>query len=218
MLKFRTLCPCLILLGGAAISPAQIVQQKGGYLIFIKYTKGQVLKQNISMLAPSTQMTTNTQIITKCLDVDKKGIATLEVTTPTSPGKPPSKRKVKIDRHGKPIGNTIDGFSGNFMWPETPIKVGQSWDGNLDTGAANGRMRAAYKLTGFKTINGVKMAAISTVMDVSGQFDVRGSGMIYVRVSDGQLDNATFNVGLKQYEDSGNPTVLKLVMTIRNAK
>lgn len=208
-------------LGIAASSSAQVVQKKGGYIIFIKYTKGQVLKQNISMIAPSTKVTTNTQIVTKCLDVDKNGIATLEVSTPTAPGKPPSKRKVKVDRHGKPVGNAIDGFSGNFMWPETPLKIGQTWDGNVNMGGAGqsgGSMRALYKLAAIKNLNGTKVAVITTVLDVSGQFDVAGTGTIYVRVSDGQLDSATFNVGLKQYADTGQPTVLKLMMTIRTQK
>ena len=219
-MKLRVISLALGLLTLVAITPAQVVQKNGGYLIFIKFKKGQVLKQNLSMVAVgNSKLATNSQIVTKCLDVDKNGIATLQVSTPTAPGKPNSVRTVKIDRHGKPSGNTIDGFSGNFMWPDVPIKVGHAWKGDLnmnETGQGQGILKATYKLVGIKTINKVKVAVISAYMDVTGQYDVAGTGTINVRVSDGQLYDATFNMGLSQYNDGKAPTVLKLLMTLRN--
>ena len=219
MRKFRIALPFLALLALSAASDAQITEKKGGYLIQIKYRKGQVIRQNISMIAAgNSKLATNTQIITKCLDVDKNGIATLEVTTPTQPGKPPSVRKTKVDRFGRPMGNTIDGFSSNFMWPDRPLKVGESWKGDLNmakTGQGNGMMKAKYKFVGIRSDKGTKIAVIAAYMDVTGQYDVAGTGTINIRVADGQIHSATFNMGMSQYNEGGKPTVLKLVMTIR---
>ena len=222
MPNLRRVSPCILLLALVAVSDAQVVKKKDGYLIFIKYTKGQVIKQNASMVVVGNpKLSTNSQIITKCLDVDKKGISTLEVTTPTAPNKPPNKRKVKVDRHGKPVGNVINGFSGNFVWPDTPTKIGETWNGSFnvaDSIPGQGTMKAVYKLAAIKNIGGKKVAVVSCFFDVTGQFDVVGTGTINVRVSDGQMDTATFNVGMKQYSDNGQPNVMKLLMTIRNAK
>ncbi len=222
MRKFYLVFPALSVLALAATSNAQVVHSKRGYLINIKYTKGQVIKQNISMVASGRQgLKTNTQIVTKCLDVDKNGIATLEVTTPTAPGKPPTKRKSRVDKHGRPLGNVVDGFSGNLMWPDQPLKVGETWKGDInmaDIGQGTAKMKATYKFVGLKKVDGVQVAVISSYMDLTGQYDIAGTGTINVRVSDGQLHSATFNMGMSQYNEGNAPTVLKLIMTIRTVR
>jgi hypothetical protein len=208
---------CLYVL--AASVSAQVVSSSKGYLVLVKYKKGQVIKQNISMTAAgNSKLASNTQIITKCLSVDKNGIATLEVTTPTSVGQPVNKRVIKVDKHGRPVGNVIEGFSGTFMWPDKPFKLGQAWKGDMnlsDVGQGDGQMRATYKMVGTKNISGTKVLAISCFLDYSGQYAIAGTGTINIRVSDGQLHTATFNVGMKQFESNGKYSVLKLLMTIR---
>ena len=203
-----------------SFAQAQIVQKKGGYLFLVKYKKGQVIKQNMSMQAlGNTKLKSSSQFITKCLDIQKDGVATLEVTVPAV-GKTPAKRKkVKVDNHGKPQGASIDGFSGNFVWPDKPVKVGQSWIGdmNMASPGQGGGMafKSTYKLTGIKKINGVKVATISSDMKVSGTYDISGTGIIYVRFSDGQLHSAEFHMALAQFSESNTRQQLKLLMTIR---
>lgn len=208
---------CLSVL--ASTVSAQVVSSSKGYLILVKYKKGQVIKQNISMTAAgNSKLASNTQIVTKCLNVDKNGIATLEVSTPTSVGQAANKRTIKVDKHGRPVGNVIEGFSGTFMWPDKPFKLGQIWKGDMnlsDIGQGDGQMRANYKMVGVKNVGGTKVLAIGCFLDYTGQYSIAGTGTINVRVSDGQLHTATFNVGMKQFEANGKYTVLKLLMTIR---
>ena len=222
MPNFRFVVSGLIVLGITAHLPAQIIQSKKGYVINVGFKKGQVLKQNMTMQAiGNTKLKSTSQFITKCIDVDKKGFATLDVTVPSTDGKTkPVKKRMKVDRHGKPIGATIDGYSGTFVWPETPVKVGQSWLGDISMGgpgqgSATMALKSTYKLTGFKTLNGVKVASISAVLKVTGTYDISGDGMIYVRYSDGQLQSADFNMALGQFSESGTGGKLHLKMMIR---
>ncbi len=193
----------------------QIVQQKGGYMIFVKYSKGQVLKQEMSAhLVSDAKKQSKSTFVTKCTGFDKKGFTLLDVTPPTV-GKTPSKVKhIKVDKHGKPIGNAIDGYGGTFAWPEFPVKVGQSWDGDINVAGSPGQpsgmiMKSTYKVTGVKTINGVKVMAITSVMKVSGNYDISGTGTIYVRFSDGQTQSADFDMLFSN---------LKIAMNIRTIK
>ncbi|MBS1702378.1 MAG: hypothetical protein JST12_12005 [Armatimonadetes bacterium] len=216
MQKFRMVFAAFLALVLAGLSSAQVTPTKKGYLILIRYKKGQVLKYNIDMKLLGTTNSSSVQIVTKCLDVDKKGISTLEVSTPY--GNKTNSRKLKVDRHGKPVGQVIDGFSGNFMWPETPIKIGQTWNGDFNLGADNpgaGMLKATYKLAAIKVVGGTKVAVVTTVIDYKGEYQVSGTGTINVRVSDGQLNDATFNVRMDQYTDSSKTGVMKLLMTIR---
>ncbi len=208
-----------ILVASAAIAaPAQVQKTKSGYLFQLKFTKGQVTKIDMSMIASSTKKAVNVQIKTKCLSVDKKGVATLEVTTPRGSNNKPDVQQAQVDRHGKPVGQTFGGFNGTFMWPDKPIKVGQSWKGDMNLGDANmgkGTMTGTYKFEGIKTVNGKQVAAIRTFLDVTGEFNVAGTGVIYIKVGDGQLDSAVFNLGMAQFNDGGSPTTLKMQMNIK---
>jgi hypothetical protein len=219
-IRFVLTCLCGILC--CSFAQAQISQSKAGYTIFVKYKRGQVINQTVAMQAVGrTDLKSSSQFITKCLDIDKNGIATLEVSIVTK-GKVQTKKKMKVDRHGKPIGSSIEGYSGTFDWPDKPTKVGQSWVGNINmanSGQNNGgSIRSTYKLAGIKTVNGVKLASIAAALSVGGNFDVTGTGMIYVRFSDGQIESADFNLGLKQFSESNTQARLKLLMTIRAGK
>jgi hypothetical protein len=208
------------------ISPevlAQIVPKNGGYLISIKYKKGQVIKQALSMNAVgNTKLKSTSEFITKCIDVDSKGTATLEVLVKAGGKTPPTKKKVKVDRHGKPIGATIDGFSSNFVWPDKPVKIGETWRGDITLAGpgpgAGSTMQSGYKLAAIKVVDGVKVACIAASLSLGGSFDISGDGMIYVKVSDGQLQSATFNMALRQFSESNTHEKLKLLMTIRTEK
>jgi hypothetical protein len=220
MRLIRFALPSFLLFTSCAFASAQIVQSKAGYLIFVKFKKGQVIQQNLEMqVVENSKLKSSNQFITKCLDVDKSGNSTLEVTVAANGKTPPNKKKLRIDNHGKPIGQTIDGYSGTFAWPDVPMKMGQSWLGDINmvgTGQeAGGAIKSTYKLAGIKTINGVKVASIATVLNVGGSFAISGTGMIYVRFSDGQLHHADFNLALDQFSESGAPKKLKLLMTIR---
>jgi hypothetical protein len=222
MRAIRFVLPFLALTVGSSVSLAQIVQSKSGYLIYVKYKKGQVIKQSMAMSAvENTKLKSSSEFITKCLNVDKNGVSTVEVTVSGNGKTPSTKKTIKVDKHGKPLGATIDGYSGTFVWPDKPTKLGQSWVGNIQmagTGqGANGAIKSTYKLAGFKTIRGVKVASIAAVLSVGGNFEISGNGMIYVRVSDGQMHSADFNLAFNQFSESNKPTKLKLLMTIRTA-
>jgi hypothetical protein len=206
-----------------SVAPAQITQQKDGYLIFVKYKKGQTITQDMSMNAVgNTKLKSTSRFMTKCLDVDKNGNSTIEVTVAGNGKAKATKKKLKVDNHGKPIGNSIDGYSGSFAWPDKPVRVGDSWIGNITMASAGqgagGSIKSTYKFAGIKTVKGVRVASIAAVLNVGGSFEISGTGMIYVRFSDGQLENADFNLALKQFSESNTQAKLKLVMTIRNVK
>ena len=219
MRTIRFLVSSLVFFVGSLFASAQIVQQKGGYLIYVKYTKGGVLRQDMGMhLVGDARRQSTSQFVTKCLGVDKNGIASLEVTVPSVGKTPPTKKRIKVDRHGKPQGATIDGYGGTFVWPEMPLKMGQSWIGDMNMAAPTKggmSMKSTYKLVAIKTINGVKVAVISSVINVSGNYNISGTGTLYVRFSDGQLHSAAFNLALDQFSESGSRGKLKVVMTIR---
>ena len=219
MSHIRLALSSTILLLTGSIASAQIVQKNGGYLFNLKYQKGQVLKQNMGMQAVgNTKLKSSSQFIIRCLGVDKNNIASLEVTVPGVGKGEGSRKLIRVDRHGKPQGKNIEGYGGNFVWPDSPVKVGQSWLGDMNM-AAPGKggigFKSTYKLTGVKKINGIKVAAISAAIDVKGTYDVSGTGMIYVRFSDGQLQSADFNLMLNQFSESNSQAKLKLLMTIR---
>lgn len=219
--RFSTIFLFSFLLAGAA--SAQIVQNKGGYLIFVKYKKGQSITQDMGMsMVGNKSLKSTSRFVTKCVDVDKKGNSTVDVTVSAGGKVTQGSKRLRVDNHGKPLGSTIDGYSGTFVWPDTPIKMGQSWVGNItmaDTGQNNGgAIKSTYKLAGIKSINGVKVASIAAVLSVGGSFDVAGTGIIYVRFSDGQMHSADFDLGLKQFTQDGSPKRLKLKMTIKTVK
>ncbi len=216
----RFVLPSLLLISSCSLASAQIVQSKAGYLIFVKFKKGQVIQQSLGMRAvENAKLKSSTQFVTKCLEVDKKGSSTLEVTVSANGNTPPDKKKLRVDNHGKPIGQTIEGYSGTFAWPDYPVKVGQSWIGDIKMVGAGqqpgGAVKSTYKFAGVKTINGQKVASIATVMNVGGSFAISGTGMIYIRFSDGQLHQADFNLALDQFSETNTPKKLKLLMTIR---
>ena len=220
MIKFRHVCQIVFVVFASKVTFGQVVKQKNGYVIFVKYKKGSVLKQKMTVqLKGQSGKLTESQFLTKCLSVDKAGTGTLEVTVPGAGKAPPTKKKVKVDNHGKPVGNTQNGFSGNFVWPATPIKVGGSWDGDMNMMGGGGQggmaVRSLYKLVGIQTIGGQQVANISATMKVAGTYDMSGNGNIYVRVADGQVHSAIFNMSLNQYSENGAQTKMNVIMTIK---
>ena len=223
MRDIRLFFTSLLFLAVHSLSQGQITQSKAGYLIFVKFNKGEVIKQNIGMMADgNSKLKSTTQYAIKCIGTDKNKVSTLEVTVSAGGKVAQTRKKMLIGKHGEPYGEKIEGYGGSFAWPNKPIKMGQSWVGNVSlagTGQGNaGAIKSTYKLAGIKSIGGVKVACISSVMKVGGSFDVSGTGMIYVKFSDGQLHSADFNLGLKQYSDSGAEMRMKLLMTMRTVK
>lgn len=182
---------CLPFLALASVSVSQVTPVAGGkYKFSTKYVKGQTYKYAMNINVGGPQPTKqNMNVVVKVLDVKPNGNKTLQTST-IYPGEKPVSVTTTLDKYGKPTDNNFGNFTGSLGLPLDAIKVGQQWSGDVQMagGMAGGvPIKGSYTFKGLSTVNGVKVATITFVMDMRALFNSTGSGSQVVRVSDGQL-------------------------------
>ncbi len=198
-LNLRTLS--LLTVAGAAVmmsasADAQVTKSGGGYLLRVKYVKGQTLNYKSSNTVTAAQggggqpMKIDMPMVMK-IGAVANGFAKASVTTgPAMLGKNPMGKAqtvyVDLSPTNAAKSKGSPGIAG-AQFPLKPVKIGETWSMAAPiadtTGMVGGDIRATYKFQGLKTVNGKSMAIITYIL--SG--GVTGSGSLQLLASDGTL-------------------------------
>jgi hypothetical protein len=191
--SFRGLGPIAVL-ALACVGSAQISKAGGGYLMRVKYVKGQVLKYSsmTSMINSKSQgakpILVSAPMVVKVTDY-VAGKATLAATLgPMTMGgqqiQPAQKVNLSVDsRNSTTDASPLVGT----RYPVKAVKVGDTWNTTAPIpgigSEATKNVKATYKFVGIKTVASKAMAVIA--YSVTG--GANGSGTLLVLVSDGTL-------------------------------
>ncbi len=188
----------------SATAGAQVTKSGAGYLLRVKYVKGQTLKYNSVNTLTSAQgggqpMKVTMPMVMKISDVSN-GYAKTSVTTgPAMIGKNPMGKAQTVVLELSPTNaaksKSAPGIAG-AQFPLKPVKIGQTWAMAAPiadtTGMTGGDIKAMYKFQGLKTVNGKSMAIVT--YSLSG--GVTGSGTLQLLASDGTLYSNVANITL----------------------
>ena len=187
-------------LAAAGAAQAQITPKGNAYLFRAKYTKGQKLQYEMdaSTTAPGTapgggafKMKMNMAL--EVLDV-QNGIATVKTTSDGGAlnGKAAGKGNattMKVGNRGQIIGGNGAANFGPTL-PENPIKIGDTFTmqgGGLAGGQGGAGVKTTYRLIGFKTYRGQKVAQIAVSNVANGEFKSNSNGSLLLSMADGQI-------------------------------
>lgn len=200
-LKVTLSAAALVLLFGVASAPqpakAQISQQGAGYLLRIKWVQGAIYKYDVVTKVSvgskgAKPIEQHSPYVMKVLGV-KNGIATLQVKADVSGlvgGKGQTiNNTLKVDSRGKILEGDKSSV-GFFELPEKAVKLNSPWSSNQSAQTPIGKMaiKATYKLTGTKTVNGKKFLIVSTnTTGSSSTMTTSGGGTMLIDMKDGMM-------------------------------
>lgn len=189
----------LLGLGVSAIGFGQVVQASGAYSLRVKWSKGQTLRYALTGagLGAASTISMKSGMTMRVLEV-AKGVAKVQVDQDAvllggKPMEPARKLTGMLDARMRPAGEeSVGSFDG--MYPERPVKIGQSWRAPLKLGMASGGIRgivATYTLRKIATIDGIRVAVLDTKL--GGAFE--GTGLTTIRVADGTPQFIQLDIG-----------------------
>ncbi|HSI72907.1 MAG TPA: hypothetical protein VK934_06995 [Fimbriimonas sp.] len=197
----------------AAVGSAQVTKQGSGYLLRVKYLKGQTLKYSttnsvLGGMNGGQPMKIQMPIVMKIKDV-VKGIAKAQVTAgPVNMGGNPLMEAQTLEMDLSTTNQTKSakgaGLTGAQL-PIKPVKVGQTWSMLApipDTTGMSKNMKATYKFQGLKTIAGKSMAVLAYTLTGG----VSGSGTLLLLASDGTIHSNTAKLKYSGPQGSMNIT------------
>jgi hypothetical protein len=165
-----------------------------GYLFRIKYTVGATSKYKMDSNAKSAGLNVKVgMVFTSKVLAYKNGVAKVQyvIEKPTMNGQPTGNRQsvvVENDSRGNLVGERTGDYQlGNIAYPKAPVPIGGSWTTNVETVSmgVNMKVKATYKLKGFKSFNGKRVAILNITMKNSGDYSSSGKGYSLVSVADG---------------------------------
>jgi hypothetical protein len=187
----------LVALGVTTLgAQAQVTRSGAGYLMRVKYTKGQVIRLNTSNSVaglnstPGGKMQFKTPITLRVLEVQgtkaKVQMKMGAVTYGSTIMNPGSTAVVTLDNRNRPVDGGANAGVGAAL-PAQTIKVGSTWQGTvpISTQLGNSRITAKYKFAGLKNLGGRMVAVITYV--VSGM--ATGTGRMTLLAKDGTLNS-----------------------------
>jgi hypothetical protein len=196
-LSRRSLSLCAFALVGGVLlttsAEAQVTKSGAGYLLRVKYVKGQVMKYKSVNTVTAPQggqpMKIEMPMVMKIADVSK-GFALATITTgPAMMGANPMGKaqtvNVELSNTNAAKSKGSPGIAG-AQFPAKPVKVGQTWTMAApiaDTTGMAGDIKATYKFQGLKTVNGKSMAIVTYALTGG----VSGSGTLQLLAADGTL-------------------------------
>lgn len=178
-----------------AAAPAQVTRSGAGYLLRIKYTKGQVIRltsTNTIMGMGGAGGKGNTQFIApmelrvlamKANYADIK-MTVGEIKLGSQVVRPSTSAVVQLNNRNQPIGSSMPANIGATL-PLKPIKIGQTWTGHAPISSPMGQNKidAVYRFAGVKAVGGQSVAVISyTVKGLAS-----GVGTMTLLAKDGTL-------------------------------
>lgn len=188
---------------GGAVLPAQVTKQGAGYLFRLKFSKGQSYKYQMNMSGSGQGQTFIMRMPMTMTVVGVSGVVGT-VTYKIGPvsmsvgGKTTNMPNVrtmtlKLDNRGNVVSGAdasqVQGM-GTIGLPARPMAIGSTWSAKTKTAAgAAGQMdvQATYRFVGIERQGGINSAKISMTMTGAGQANVKGSGTMWLAVSDGAL-------------------------------
>lgn len=208
---------------------AQISKQGNAYLLRIRYTKGQTINYTITTSGGPANMRMQARMTVR--DV-RNGVATVEsrITMPNMRGQggqvpEPMTSTMQVNNRGQVVsGNAGMTAAASPTLPERPVRIGESWTGNVGGGAAGnaGNLSARYTLVGVRRQGNREIAEIS--MTMTGAMGAGGSanrmtgqGRMILLTSDGSLlsGNVNFNMSFRG-QDNKTQTMKINTQIVRN--
>ena len=184
---------------------AQISKQGSGYLLRMKFTKGDVARYTMTSASGGSgvpAMNLKMPMSMKVLSV-AKGVGQIEysVGPMTNNGKAvvqAQKGTSKVDSRGKVTGSSAQlQQMGNITFPEKAIRVGETWKGTQTTQTGPGgslTLNASYTFAGIKTVKGKPVAEIKVSVSGANQMmKTAGTGVMQLLVADGSLFSTTMD-------------------------
>lgn len=197
-MKNVTLLATLFLAGISSFATAQVTKAGNGYLLRVKYSKGQSIQYSSTtsiagMVAEAGKSTVYKVVMPIKMKIDTvvKGIASSTVTVgpATMSGSVIQQvrtLKMQLNTLNKAANSTTAPTFLAALPPKT-VKVGAKWSASapMETmpGQQSGRLNAVYTFEGVKTVDKKSVAMISYTISGSAA----GKGMILVLASDGTL-------------------------------
>ncbi len=227
--RFPTLPLVISLLCGLALSAsAQVIPAGGGYLLRTKYSPGQTIKfrADTAMGAAAQQGMAMVLPFSMSIKAVKNGIATIDYSIgPMSMnGKTQGQQQTmtaQLDNRNKLVDGSAKGMQfGSVGFPEKPVKIGQSWTGDV---SGLGRMgpgmtaKGTYTLKGVRRVGGKQVAEIGVKLNVSGGqgFSATGSGSFFVMTSDGSLHSASLTQNISMGAQRGQAPMSTSIKIVR---
>jgi hypothetical protein len=192
------------LLGLVSYAVPQIAKSGNGYLLRMKFTKGQTIRYNMTTTVEGqgAQGMGNVTMPFSMNVKDVKGdVATLVYTVgPISMGGKqmdgkPQTIEMQMNSRGEPVGqNASQAPMGGVTLPKGPISVGQTWNSSMKVNQPFPmEVKTTYRLVGIKTVDGRQVADINMSMTSGGQISTKGSGNMLLLLSDGSLYRANMS-------------------------
>lgn len=204
--------------GAATTGQSQISPQGGGYLLRIKYTKGEKAKYIMKISSPMMKqpMTMTMMQSTKAVN-GTSATVDYDISSPQG-GMGSQKVTVDVDNRGRVLKTSAPGGDqlNNVQLPEKPIRIGETWSGDVSSkgGMAGIKMKSLYKLVGVKNMGGGQCAQIAVSMSGgNAQMKIDGSGTIYLRMKDGSIETTSLATNVTMNRD-GKPMKVAQSITI----
>lgn len=172
----------------------QVTKQGGGYLLRVRYSKGQILKyKTINGVEgekgqPGAGLRLNMPLTLTVTDV-KGPYATVRCKVgPALDGKAelfPSQTVIVRINNRNDTDNKVAAPVGTGL-PKNSVRVGETWESDAPVNMGNGgvkRLHAVYKFNGIKTVDGMEVAQLA--YQVSGA--AKGGGSMSLLVKDGTI-------------------------------
>ncbi|AIE87392.1 hypothetical protein [Fimbriimonas ginsengisoli] len=210
----------ILALGALAVSgQAQVTRVRGGYMLRVKYTKGQSIHLDSSNTAGGLgkemaggKLQFKMPITMNVLNV-KDGYALVQIKLGQVKSgnrivNPGQTAVVRLDDRNQPKDSETPTNLGATL-PKKPVKVGQTWSGSVpvSTGMGGGKLNATYRFAGLKMVGGKSVAVLTYTL--SGF--ATGTGRITLLASDGTLNSNEMKLSIKGL--GANPITVTSLMT-----
>jgi hypothetical protein len=190
----------LALVSSPAIS--QIQPKSGGYLFRYRFTSGRTYKytvkttiwqptgKSISFSGPYLETV-------KGIKAEKGMISAVlgPFKSPTATVMPSMEFRYYQSTLGK-IQGPPNVPQSPVVFQESPVKIGQSWEGSTSGQAlgSNTVIKAKYTLVRLTTVKGHRVAELRVVFTSKGQSDTSGTGTIDMLADDGSIFSSSMNL------------------------
>ncbi len=183
------------------LSHAQIKKTGSGYLLRVKYTKGQVIKLNSTNSVSGVQGRNGKFVVDLPMVIrvtaTAKNSATLDLTAGPAQmgGKPVGMAPQNATLHVNNLNQAVDGEATNGLgasYPKDPVRLGAKWKASLPINSGSGQMTldATYTFKGVKTVGGRQLAILT--MTLAGA--ATGTGSMTLRMSDGTVNSSNMTL------------------------
>lgn len=212
---------------------SQITQKSGSFQFRAKYTRGMKMRFHFKTVVTPINATVNkrqvisfpvSMLVQEVRNTKESGkVAKIRSEAgpwllDNKPYQPKTNVTVHVDSLNRLVGAS-DAEIPQFATPlpEKPLRIGQSWSSDIDTGGATPmaiKVRATYKL--LKVANSIATIAVSLAGKSSDGSNVstRGQGTMLLRTRDGTMHSMSLNQIVTVSNGMGAQTVITVTRSI----